>query len=81
MARVMKASGARNGRISTVRATRAATENQLLADALHRADVMIAEGVSCIEIKSGHGLSLDTELRMLRVARSIAAQRAHWACL
>lgn len=63
------------GIISTVRATRAATEGELLADALHRVDVLIAEGVTAIEIKSGYGLDTETELRMLRVARAIAVNR------
>ncbi|PYG28821.1 imidazolonepropionase [Pelagimonas varians] len=64
------------GIVSTVKATRAATEDELLSDALRRVDPLIAEGVSCIEIKSGYGLDLDTELRMLRVARAIMANRA-----
>ena len=63
------------GIVSTVKATRAATEDALLADALRRVDVMIAEGVTCIEIKSGYGLDMDTELRMLRVARAVMANR------
>ncbi|KEO60756.1 imidazolonepropionase [Thioclava indica] len=64
------------GIVSTVKATRAATEDELLVDALRRVDVMIAEGVTCIEIKSGYGLDMETELRMLRVARAIMANRA-----
>lgn len=64
------------GIVSTVKATRAATEDTLLADALARVDVMIAEGATCIEVKSGYGLDVDTELRMLRVARAIPAYRA-----
>ena len=63
------------GIVSTVRSTRAASEAELLADALQRIDAMIAEGVSLVEIKSGYGLDLDTELKMLRVARGIAALR------
>ena len=63
------------GIVSTVKATRAATENELLKDALRRVDVLIAEGVTCIEIKSGYGLDVETELRMLRVARSIMTSR------
>lgn len=63
------------GIVSTVKATRAATENELLKDALRRVDVLIAEGVTCIEIKSGYGLDVETELRMLRVARSIMTRR------
>lgn len=63
------------GIVSTVTATRAATEAALLADALPRIDALIAEGVTTVEIKSGYGLDVDTELRMLRVARRIAAER------
>jgi imidazolonepropionase len=63
------------GIVSTVTATRTASEDGLLTDALRRIDVLIAEGVTCIEIKSGYGLNTDTELRMLRVAKSIAEHR------
>ncbi|MEB8386996.1 imidazolonepropionase [Rhodobacteraceae bacterium KMM 6894] len=63
------------GIVSTVAATRDADEATLLASALRRADALIAEGVSVIEIKSGYGLDHDTELKMLRVARQIADQR------
>jgi len=63
------------GIASTVKATRAASEAQLLADALLRVDVLIAEGVTAIEVKSGYGLDTDTELRMLRVARAIMDNR------
>lgn len=63
------------GIVSTVTATRAATEADLLSDALCRVDVLIAEGVTAIEIKSGYGLDVETELRMLRVARAIAIHR------
>ena len=63
------------GILSTVRATRAADEGALLAAALGRADHLIAEGVTTVEIKSGYGLDLDTELRMLRVARRIGRER------
>ncbi|TYB87005.1 imidazolonepropionase [Oceaniovalibus sp. ACAM 378] len=63
------------GIVSTVTATRAASEDVLLADALRRVDVLIAEGVTSIEIKSGYGLDIDTELRMLRVARAAMANR------
>jgi len=64
------------GIVSTVSATRAADEGTLLADALPRVDALIAEGVGCIEIKSGYGLDLETELRMLRVARRIGEMRS-----
>ena len=63
------------GIVSTVRATRAASEAELLADALPRVDALIAEGAALIEIKSGYGLDRETELRMLRVARRIAQER------
>ena len=63
------------GIVSTVAATRAASEDALLATALPRVDTLIAEGVTTLEIKSGYGLDHDTELRMLRVARRIAAAR------
>jgi imidazolonepropionase len=63
------------GIMSTVRATRAADAAALLAAALPRADALIAEGVTPIEIKSGYGLDTETELRMLRVAREIGRVR------
>jgi imidazolonepropionase len=63
------------GIVSTVSATRATSQADLLAGALKRVDAMIAEGVSTIEIKSGYGLDIDTELKMLRVARAVAAER------
>ncbi len=56
---------------STVIATRSASEPDLLAAAMRRLAPLIAEGTTVIEIKSGYGLDLDTELKMLRVARSI----------
>tara|TARA_R110002110_G_scaffold68424_18_gene185166 strand:- start:82 stop:1293 length:1212 start_codon:yes stop_codon:yes gene_type:complete len=63
------------GIISTVTATRTASEQDLLQDALRRVDTLIGEGVATLEIKSGYGLDQDTELRMLRVARAIARHR------
>ncbi len=63
------------GIVSTVTATRDTSEADLLAAALTRADALIAEGVSTIEIKSGYGLDIETELKMLRTARQIAAHR------
>lgn len=69
---VAKAGG---GIVSTVTATRTASEDALLADALTRVDAMIAEGVTLIEVKSGYGLDRETELGMLRVARQIANAR------
>ncbi|PKP71158.1 MAG: imidazolonepropionase [Alphaproteobacteria bacterium HGW-Alphaproteobacteria-4] len=63
------------GILATVAATRAASEAELLAAALRRVDALISEGVATIEIKSGYGLSRESELKMLRVARQIAAVR------
>ena len=63
------------GIFSTVEATRGADPDALLADAFRRVDALIAEGVSTIEIKSGYGLDVETELSMLRTARRIAEER------
>ncbi|WP_375574284.1 imidazolonepropionase [Ahrensia marina] len=68
-------SRAGGGIVSTVSATRNQSEVDLLHAALVRADALIAQGVSAIEIKSGYGLDYDTELKMLRVARKIGEQR------
>ena len=59
------------GIVSTVRATRAADEDALLAQSLPRARALRADGVTTVEIKSGYGLDFDGERRMLRVARRI----------
>ncbi|WP_421344435.1 imidazolonepropionase [Aeromonas veronii] len=59
------------GIISTVRATRAASEELLFELALPRVKSLIREGVTTVEIKSGYGLMLDDELKMLRVARRL----------
>ena len=61
------------GITSSVRATRAASEDELLAQSLPRARALLADGVTTLEIKSGYGLDLDHELKMLRVARRIGA--------
>ncbi len=63
------------GIVSTVTATRVASEEDLLKDALTRVDAMIAEGVTLLEVKSGYGLDRDTELKMLRAARAIGTLR------
>jgi imidazolonepropionase len=63
------------GIVSTVTATRAQSEETLLHNALKRVDALIAQGVSTIEIKSGYGLDVETELKMLRVARAIGGMR------
>ena len=63
------------GIVSTMQATRAASEGDLVAAALLRLDALIAEGVTTIEIKSGYGLSLEDELKMLRAARQLGVAR------
>jgi imidazolonepropionase len=63
------------GILSTVRATRAATEAELLEQSLARADQIIAGGATTIEVKSGYGLTVADELKMLRVARRIGELR------
>ena len=63
------------GILSTVTATRAASEDDLLAASLTRVDQMIAAGATVIEVKSGYGLTVAAELTMLRAARRIAALR------
>jgi len=63
------------GIVSTVRATRSMSQDQMLAEALACVDALIAEGVSLIEVKSGYGLDHKTELAMLRAARRIAVER------
>jgi imidazolonepropionase len=60
------------GIVSTVKATRAASEDELVLGAQRRLDALIAEGVTSIEIKSGYGLELATERRQLRAARQLA---------
>lgn len=56
---------------ATVLATRNASEEELLQQSLKRARALMAEGVTTIEIKSGYGLDLETELKILRVAKQI----------
>jgi imidazolonepropionase len=63
------------GILSTVTATRAATEDALLALALPRIDQLIASGATTIEVKSGYGLTIEDELKMLRVARRVGQSR------
>ncbi|MFZ1814803.1 MAG: imidazolonepropionase [Rhizobiaceae bacterium] len=63
------------GIVSTVKSTRNASEAELLEQALARVDVLLSEGVTTLEIKSGYGLDIDTEIRMLRVAREVARAR------
>lgn len=59
------------GIVATVKATRAASEAELFAQALPRLNSLIAEGVTTFEIKSGYGLDSDNEIKMLRVARQL----------
>jgi imidazolonepropionase len=63
------------GILSTVQATRRASEDELVATALPRLDALIAEGVTTVEIKSGYGLSLDEEKKQLQAARRLAQIR------
>ncbi len=63
------------GIVSTMNATRAANEDALIASALPRLDALIDEGVTTIEIKSGYGLLLDHEAKMLRAARRLGVER------
>src|SRR5580700_201285 len=63
------------GILSTVRATRAASEDELVGSALKRLEALIAEGVGTVEVKSGYGLNLDAERKSLRAARRLAKQR------
>ena len=63
------------GIVSTMNATRAASEDALVFSALPRLDALIGEGVTSIEIKSGYGLSRDHEAKMLRAARRLGVER------
>ncbi len=63
------------GIVSTVASTRAATEAELIASALPRLDALIAEGATTVEVKSGYGLSLQDELKMLRAAKVLGERR------
>lgn len=69
-AEIAKAGG---GIVSTVRATREANDEQLLKSSATRLQSLLAEGVTTIEIKSGYGLDVETELKMLRTARKLGA--------
>ncbi|MFI8582054.1 imidazolonepropionase [Ectopseudomonas khazarica] len=71
-AEIAKAGG---GILSTVRATREASEEALLAASLPRLDALLADGVTTVEIKSGYGLTLSDELKMLCVARRLGELR------
>ena len=63
------------GILSTVTATRAASEDELVALALPRLDAMIRQGATTVEVKSGYGLTIGDELKMLRAARRLATLR------
>ncbi|HTA65634.1 MAG TPA: imidazolonepropionase, partial [Xanthomonadaceae bacterium] len=65
---IAKAGG---GILSSVRAARAASEDELFAQSLPRAKALLRDGVTTLEIKSGYGLDLASEMKMLRVARRI----------
>lgn len=69
---IAKAGG---GIISTVRATRAASKAELIAQTLPRLDALIAEGVTTVEVKSGYGLDLETEVRQLRATHALEKER------
>jgi imidazolonepropionase len=68
------------GILSTVKATRQATEAELVAAALPRLEALMAEGVTTVEVKSGYGLTLDDERRMLRAARQLGERRPVRVC-
>jgi len=63
------------GIVSSVRQVREASEADLVPQTLPRLDALIAEGVTTIEVKSGYGLTVDDELKMLRAARQLADKR------
>ncbi len=63
------------GIVSTMNATRAASEAELVRSALPRLDALLAEGVTTVEIKSGYGLSFEHERKQLRAARELARLR------
>src|SRR6516164_9515989 len=63
------------GILSTVKATRAASADDLVAATLPRLDRLLGEGVTTVEIKSGYGLGRETEARMLRAAKQLAQIR------
>jgi imidazolonepropionase len=69
---IAKAGG---GIVSTVKATRAATERELIAQSMPRLKALLAEGVTTVEIKSGYGLSLEHERKTLRVARKLGTEQ------
>jgi imidazolonepropionase len=69
-------SRAGGGIMSTVRATAALSENELIEQTLPRLDALLGEGVTTVEIKSGYGLETEAEICMLRAARALMSHRA-----
>lgn len=63
------------GIVSSVKALRAASEDELVRQTLPRLDALIAEGVTTVEVKSGYGLDLENEVKSLRAARRLSAER------
>ena len=63
------------GIVSSVAAVRAASEEDLIGESLPRLDALLAEGVTTLEVKSGYGLTVESELKMLRAARGLAPRR------
>jgi imidazolonepropionase len=64
------------GIVSSVRQVREASEADLVSQTLPRLDALIAEGVTTVEVKSGYGLTVEDELKMLRAARQLAEKRS-----
>lgn len=63
------------GILSTVNATREASEEELMASALPRLDTLLSEGAAVVEVKSGYGLTIEDEIKMLRAARRLETLR------
>ena len=63
------------GILSTVNATREASEEDLVATALPRLDTLLSEGAAVVEVKSGYGLTIEDEIKMLRAARRLETLR------
>ncbi len=63
------------GIVSSVRQVREASEAELVSQTLPRLDALIAEGVTTVEVKSGYGLTVEDELKMLRAARQLGDER------
>jgi len=74
-ARYEEIARAGGGILSTVAATRAASEGELVASALPRLDALLAEGATTVEIKSGYGLTIEDECKQLRAAKRLAHER------